>query len=66
MGIFFERKSDSIIKANVIVVPYEGKITKHIAPTPNRNNIKSSDSIKTKMPDNCKHKQEKVDKCKVK
>ena len=31
-----------------IAVPY-GKITKHIAPTPNRNNIKSGDSIKTKI-----------------
>ena len=63
---FSKEKSDSIIKANVIVVPYEGKITKHIAPTPNRNNIKSSDSIKTEMPDNCKHTHEKLDKCKVK
>ena len=63
---FSKEKSDSIIKANVIVVPNEGKITKHIAPTPNRNNIKSGDSIKTEMPDNCKHTHEKLDKCKVK
>ena len=45
---FSKEKSDSIIEANVIAVPY-GKITKHIAPTPNRNNIKSGDSIKTKI-----------------
>ena len=62
---FSKEKSDSIIKANVIVVPNEGKIIKYIHPTPNRNNIKSGDSIKTEMPDNCKHEQKKDDKCKV-
>lgn len=64
---FSKEKTDSIMSimlSDVIVVPY-GKITKHIHPTPNRNNIKSSDSMKTEMPDNCKHEQKKDDKCKV-
>ena len=65
---FSKEKTDSIMSimlSDVIVVPY-GKIIKHIHPTPNRNNIKSGDIIKTEMPDNCKHTHEKLDKCKVK
>ncbi len=61
---FSKEKTDSIMSimlSDVIVVPY-GKITKHIHPTPDIYNIKSSDSIKTEMPDNCKHEQEKEDK----
>ena len=64
---FSKEKTDSIMSimlSDVIVVPY-GKITKHIHPTPDRYNIKSGDSIKTEMPDNCKHEQKKDDKCKV-
>ena len=58
---FSKEKSDSIMKADVIVVPYGGKTIKKIHPRHpkfDRNSIKSGDSIKTEMLDSCKYKQE--------